>query len=140
PGDVVPRRGRLRVPARAVLLTGGTGFVGRFLLTQLLQEEPATIYCLVRSDSRQQALSRLRAALAKWDLWRDEFEARIIAIPGDLRRPRLGIDEVTWRLLCRKVDSIYHCATSMNHLETYAMAKAANVDSVREVLAYATQD
>lgn len=140
PGDVVPRRGRLRVPARAVLLTGGTGFVGRFLLTQLLQEEPATIYCLVRSDSRQQALSRLRAALAKWDLWRDEFEARIIAIPGDLRRPRLGIDEVTWRLLCRKVDSIYHCATSMNHLETYAMAKAANVDSVREVLAFATQD
>src|SRR5690606_30459319 len=27
-----------------------------------------------------------------------------------------------------------------NHLETYAMAKAANVDSVREVLAFATQD
>jgi myxalamid-type nonribosomal peptide synthetase MxaA len=36
------------------------------------------------------------------------------------------------------VRAIYHCATSMNHLETYAMAKAANVDGTREVLALAT--
>lgn len=124
----------LRVPAHAILLTGATGFVGRFLLAQLLQDTGATIYCLVRATTEREAFGRLKSTLLAWDLWRDEFAPRIVAVAGDLRAPRLGVDEVTYQLLCQTVDSIYHCATSMNHLETYAMAKAANVDSSRELV------
>jgi thioester reductase-like protein len=72
-------------------------------------------------------------------LWRDGFERRVVAIPGDLRQPGLGIDERSWRELGCKVGSIFHCGTSMNHLEPYAMAKPANVDSVRELLRLATE-
>jgi amino acid adenylation domain-containing protein/thioester reductase-like protein len=126
-------------PERAILLTGGTGFVGRFLMAQLLRDTDATLYCLVRARSAEQASFRLRTTLAKWDLWRDEFEPRIVPIAGDLRVPRLGIDESTYARLCDCIDSIYHCGTSMNHLETYAMAKAANVDAVRELLKLATR-
>jgi amino acid adenylation domain-containing protein/thioester reductase-like protein len=124
--------------ARAILLTGATGFVGRFLLAQLLNDTDATIYCLVRSPSQHQALSRLRTMLARWDLWHDELESRIIAVAGDLRSPRLGIDSATYAVLSEKVDSVYHCGISMNHLETYAMAKAANVGSATELLKFAT--
>jgi thioester reductase-like protein len=75
----------------------------------------------------------------KWDLWQDAFAERIVAVAGDLRLPRLGIDERTYETLCRSIDCIYHCATSMNHLETYAMAKAANVGAVKEILRIATE-
>lgn len=126
------------VPAKAIMLTGGTGFVGRFLLARLLLETDATIHCLVRAPSQNQGLDRLKSALAKWNLWRDEFEARIVAIPGDLRLPRLGIENTVYQLLSQSIDSIYHCATSMNHLETYAIAKPANVGSARELLRFAT--
>lgn len=136
--NIVAKPGLRRVHSEAVLLTGGTGFVGRFLLAQLLQDTRATIYCLVRASSQHQALSRLRAALEKWDLWRDEFDSRIIAIPGDLRLPRLGVDDIAYSVLSENVARIYHCATSMNHLETYAMANAANVESARELLKLAT--
>jgi thioester reductase-like protein len=121
-----------------VLLTGGTGFVGRFLLTQLLQDTDATIYCLARGKSQREASSRLRATLAQWDLWRDEYEPRIVAVPADVRAPRLGIDANSYQLLSREVDSIYHCATSMNYLESYAMARPANVESASELLRLAT--
>jgi amino acid adenylation domain-containing protein/thioester reductase-like protein len=121
-------------PAQRILLTGCTGFVGRFLLVRLIEDTNATIYCLVRAPSPQHASERLKATLLRWDLWRDRFEQRIVAIPGDLRLPRLGMREPTYDLICRTVDSIYHCATSMNHLETYPMAKAANVGSARELL------
>lgn len=137
-GDIIARQGLRRARAETVMLTGGTGFVGRFLLAQLLQETDATIYCLVKESSRSGALSRIRTTLAKWDLWRDEYEPRIVTIPGDLRLPRLGIDERTYEVVSRTVDSIYHCATSMNHLETYSMAKLANVESARELLKLAT--
>lgn len=130
--------GRVCLPPKAVLLSGGTGFVGRFLLAQLLQDRDAVIYCLVRAQSQDQGLFGLRKMLLRWDLWRAEYEARIVAIPGDLRLPRVGMDEVTYQMLSTKIDSIYHCGVSMNHLETYAMAKSANVESVRELLKLAT--
>lgn len=136
---IVAMPGPLGVPPRNVLLTGATGFVGRFLLAQLLEDTDANIYCLVRAKSEDHALSRLRATLSKWDLWRDELERRVVAIPGDLRQARLGIDEATYQMLCREIDSIFHCATSMNHLETYAMAKPVNVESAKELLKLATR-
>jgi amino acid adenylation domain-containing protein/thioester reductase-like protein len=117
-----------------ILLTGATGFVGRFLLVQLLEDTSATLYCIVRGQSEQQAFSRLKSTLSKWNLWRLGFERRIVAIPGDLSQPRLGIDETTYQLLSQKIDCIYHCATSMNHLESYAMAKPTNVGATRELI------
>lgn len=125
-------------PARNVLLTGATGFVGRFLLAQLLKDTGSTVYCLVRGRSQQHALSRLKSTLEKWKLWRSEFDRRIVVIMGDLGRPRLGVEDDAYQVLVQTIDSIYHCATSMNHLESYAMAKATNVDAARELLKLAT--
>jgi thioester reductase-like protein len=100
----------------------------------LLQETDAEIYCLIRAQSQEEAQARLQMTLSKWNLWRDTFATRLVAIPGDLRMPQLGIHAGTYRVLSGRIDSIYHCATSMNHLETYRMAKPANVDSAGELL------
>lgn len=130
---------RPSVPPEAVIITGATGFVGRFLLAQLLWDTAATVYCLVRASSDREALVRVKNALSKWDLWSEEFAPRVIAISADLRMPSLGLDQLCYRMLAQRTDSIYHCGTSMNHLETYEMAKAANVDGVRALLALAAE-
>jgi amino acid adenylation domain-containing protein/thioester reductase-like protein len=135
---IVSKVRQRRVPPQAVLLTGCTGFVGRFLLAELLRDTDTTIYCLVRAQAQQQAKSRLEATLQKWDLWTDEVERRVVVIPANLSRPRLGLRDGAYEVLSETVDSIYHCATSMNHLETYAMAKPANVDATRDLLRLAT--
>ncbi|WP_161811434.1 non-ribosomal peptide synthetase [Steroidobacter agaridevorans] len=122
----------------AILLTGATGFVGRFLLSQLLRDTDATLYCLVRAASQQDAATRLKATLSRWDLWRDDFERRVVVIAGDARLSRLGMDEQTFLMLQDAVDEIYHCATSMNHLETYEMAKSASVGAAVELVRLAT--
>src|SRR6202035_4882905 len=46
-----------------VLLTGGTGFMGPFLIKSLLEQTRAKIYVLVRSSDEQQGRQRLRAAV-----------------------------------------------------------------------------
>lgn len=135
---VIARSGSPREPVRAILLTGATGFVGRFLLAQLLEDTQATIYCLVRATSQHHASVRIRETLEKWDLWRGDSESRIVAIPGDQRLAHLGLNDDTYKVISEEVDEIYHCATSMNHLETYEMAKAANVESAREIIKLAT--
>lgn len=121
-------------PPRAILLTGATGFVGRFLLNELLRATNAKLYCLVRADSSQAAKSRLGATLRTWNLWRDDAAERIVSIPGTLSSPKLGLRDDVYELICEEVDTIYHCATSMNHLETYSMARQTNVEGTRELL------
>src|SRR5687767_2971157 len=113
---IVPLPGRRNVPEQAVFLTGGTGFVGRFLLAELLRESRAKIYCLVRAKSQREAAVRLQETLLRWELWGHGSE-RLVAVAGDLRLPRLGIEQKIFDTLVDEVDVIYHCATSMNHLE-----------------------
>jgi len=60
-------------------------------------------------------------------------------VAGDLRAARLGIDAVTYEHLAQTIDAVYHCATQMNHLETYSASKAANVDSSKLLVRFATQ-
>jgi amino acid adenylation domain-containing protein/thioester reductase-like protein len=136
--QIIAIPGQPAASPRAVLLTGATGFVGRFMLAQLLMDTDARVYCLVRAQSERHAAARLRATLLRWDLWRDEFDSRIVAVRGDLSQRRLGMREDAHQALSRSVDVIYHCGTSMNHLETYSMAKAASVAAAREILAFAT--
>ncbi|AOJ03978.1 polyketide synthase [Burkholderia mayonis] len=139
PGDIAPLPAPVADTPRALLLTGATGFVGRHLLRELIDRTDATIYCLVRSPDATQGLARIRATLERWSLWRDGDDARVIAVPGDLGRPRIGLSNADRARLVAEVDAIYHNGTSMNHLESFEMARAANVDGVIELLRIATE-
>lgn len=133
--DIEPFPGRPKNPPVAILLTGATGFIGRFLLRRLLDDyDQIKIYCLVRASNQQHAAARLKDTLSQWDLWRSGDEDRIEAIPGDISLPGLGLNFDDYHFLSETVDSIFHCAASVNHFENYATAKAANVDCVNDLL------
>jgi thioester reductase-like protein len=104
----------------------------------LLEDTRATVHCLVRASSQQLATERLKKTLLKWGLWTNDVERRVVAISGDLGMPKLGLDPRVYSNLVQEVDTIYHCATGVNHLESYTMAKPVNVDGVRELLQFAT--
>ncbi|WKB55884.1 thioester reductase domain-containing protein [Eleftheria terrae] len=141
PDDVQPLPGAAPAPeAGAILLTGATGFVGRFLLRELLDRTDATVHCLVRARDAGHGAQRLREVMQRWSLWRDTDAARIVAEPGDLAQPWLGLGEDRYRTLCREVDVVYHNGTSMNHLESFEMARSANVDGVVALLRLACSD
>jgi len=137
--DIEPLPERPRNQAEAIFITGATGFIGRFLLRRLLDDyEQIKIYCLVRASNKQHAAIRLKDTLSQWDLWRDGDEDRLEAIPGDIAKPRLGLSAEDYNCLAEAVDSIFHCASSVNHFENYTTAKAANVDCVNDLLRLAT--
>lgn len=119
----------------AIFLTGATGFIGRFLLRRLLDDyEQAKIYCLVRATNRQEAIARLKETLVQWDLWREGDDDRLVAIPGDIAKSKLGLNAEDYHFIAEDVDSIFHCASTVNHFENYAAAKVANVDSLNDLL------
>ena len=125
---------------RHVLLTGATGFVGAFLLRDLLQDSKATIHCLVRAADPQAGLERLRRNMAGYDLWQEAFAARVVALPGDLGRPLFGLPQEQFQELAGQIDVIMHNGALVNFIHDYQEHKAANVLGTQEVLRLAAQE
>jgi thioester reductase-like protein len=133
----VPSTGRPENHAlTAVLLTGATGFVGAFLLHELLRRTPAEVYCLVRARDENEAAQRIRWTMVKYRMWREDLADRIIAVTGDLERPRIGIDAALFRSLANRVQAVYHNGARVNHAEPYERLKSANVDGTADVLRF----
>jgi thioester reductase-like protein len=120
-------------PAR-VLLSGSTGFLGAFLLRDLLEQTDADVACLVRAPSAADGLKRIRASLASYSLWRDEYASRLIPIAGDLAQPRLGLAPGQFQELAERIDVIYHNGAVVNFIYPYQALKAANVDGTTEIV------
>jgi amino acid adenylation domain-containing protein/thioester reductase-like protein len=123
---------------RRVLLTGATGFLGSFLLRELLDRTQAEVWCLVRGVNVDEATERLHRALARYRLWDEAVRSRVVVVPGDLEKPLLGLDAGRFDLLAEQIDVIYHGGARVNHVETYARLKAANVLGTVEVLRLAS--
>jgi amino acid adenylation domain-containing protein/thioester reductase-like protein len=124
---------------KAILLTGATGFVGAFLLVELLQQTQADIYCLVRAANLSAGKQRLQETLKAYLLWEESFNERIIPVLGDLSQPLLGLSDEQFHLMALKIDSIYHNGALVNDVYPYALFKAANVRGTEEVLRLASQ-
>ena len=104
-------------------VTGATGFIGRHLLAELLKRD-GTIYVLVREGSRGKldaTLQRLGAA-----------EGRIVAVPGDLSKPGLGVEGFDER-----IDHLFHLAAVYDVEADEEVAERANIDGTRHVVEFA---
>lgn len=126
------------VPAneiREVLLTGATGFIGRFFLRELLrQRAELRVHCIVRADSVAHGRERIRAALELAEVWDDSFGSRIEVEIGDIGHDRCGLPTARFEELCRRIDAVYHLAADINLLSSYLDIRKVNTFGVRNVL------
>jgi amino acid adenylation domain-containing protein/thioester reductase-like protein len=127
---------------RNILLTGATGFLGAFLLDELLNNTDAIIYCLVRAKETNAALQRIEETAKKYQIDCDfvKHASRLQAIPCDLTKPFFGLDEQQFVSLSRTVNMIYHAASDVSFIKPYVALKPANVLGSKEILRLATFD
>ena len=121
---------------REVLLTGATGFVGRFLLRELLrQNDGLIVHCLVRADGVEHGFARIRDAMEQAEIWDDALGSRIRIAVGDICASRFGLSDAEFDDLCRRIDAVYHLAADLSLVSSYASIRDVNATSLRNVLA-----
>ncbi|MCK5898349.1 MAG: thioester reductase domain-containing protein [Methylococcales bacterium] len=124
----------LKNPSNALFLTGASGFLGGYLLAELLNKTSAQLYCLVRADNIAAAQKRLQQNLVNYGLWKDEWQQRIITVVGDLSKPLLNLSKADFEQLADTIDVIYHNGAHINAFHSYKRLKASNVLGTQEVL------
>lgn len=95
-----------------VFLTGATGFLGAFVLRDLLSREARVqkVICLVRASTDEKALARLREGASDRGVWDEKWveNGRIEVVRGDLDQERFGLDEQTWDRVAHAADAVLH--------------------------------
>lgn len=122
-----------------IFLTGVTGFVGAYLLRDLLETTRADIYCLVRAYNHEHAFQRIRQNLESYLIWKDDYQKRVIPVIGDLKLPLFGLAADDFQALAENIDSIYHCGSKLSYVAPYEYLEAANVGGTQEGLRLATR-
>lgn len=123
---------------RAVLLTGGTGFLGTLIARRLLGED-VQVMAVVRSRDREEAALRLRKAWWDWPDLAREVGRSISAVPGDLRRENIGLSGEDLDAARREVDVIINAAAELDLNGNIDVLRETNVQGVRNLLALAAE-
>jgi fatty acid CoA ligase FadD9 len=129
----------------AVLLTGATGFLGRFLVLEWLERlAPAggTLVCLVRAKDDAAARERLDQIFDSGDPallahYRHLATGHLQVVAGDKGQPNLGLDRKIWQRLADTVDAVVDPAALVNHLLPYDQLFEPNVVGTAELIRFA---
>jgi NAD(P)-dependent dehydrogenase (short-subunit alcohol dehydrogenase family) len=108
-------------------VTGATGFIGRFLVQELIDHRQGEIFALCREGS----LGRLEALIEEWDT------DRVVPVIGDLGEPDLGVNPAWIQEHAGSLDHFFHLAAIYDMTASDALNETMNVGGTRNALALA---
>ena len=134
---IVRKHNNIKRP-KNVLLSGVTGFLGAFLLSELLDQTDAHICCMVRETSEARGMGRVVENMRKYKLWKFEYASRIAIVISDLKQKRMGIAPDIYKSLCNAIDVVFMNAAAMNFNTPYEDHRIANVEGTKEFIKFAS--
>jgi fatty acid CoA ligase FadD9 len=127
---------------RTVLLTGATGFLGRYLALEWLERMDLVdgkLICLVRGKDDAAARQRLDNTFDSGDPellrhYRALAGEHLEVLAGDKGEANLGLDQRTWQRLAGTVDLIVDPAALVNHVLPYSQLFGPNALGTAELI------
>jgi len=120
-----------------VFLTGATGFLGAYILRDLLSRKLQSIRVIahVRALDAITAMKRVTQTCQAYGVWDPSWTSRITCVTGNLGDKRLGLSESAWNKLAAEVNVVIHNGAMVHWVYPYSNLKPANVQGTLDILA-----
>lgn len=121
-----------------VFLTGATGFLGAFILRDLMSRphQVKKVICHIRAKTVDAALARLQDGCDARGCWDETWlsEGKIQVVLGDLESDKLGMSNADWNMVAEESDAILHNGALVHWVYPYSKLRAANVLATLHVI------
>ncbi|EOD47355.1 l-aminoadipate-semialdehyde dehydrogenase large subunit [Neofusicoccum parvum] len=123
--------------SKTVFLTGATGFLGSYLLRDLLSRGLRVI-AHVRAKDPAAGLERIVATCQAYGIWSEGWRSQLDVVVGDLSKPSLGLAQDAWDRVANEADVIIHNGALVNWMQPYSALRAPNVISTMNAISLCT--
>jgi 1-acyl-sn-glycerol-3-phosphate acyltransferase len=127
-----------------VLLTGGTGFLGKVILEELIRRADelrvTRIYLLIRPKRGRTPEDRFVHEVVGSECFRllpDQWQTRCVIVDGNVTAPEIGLSPADAELLSGSITHIINCAASIDFDRPLDEAARSNIDGALNMLAFA---
>ena len=118
-----------------VLLTGATGFLGSYILRDLLSRKiNVKVVAHVRGKSADISLQRVKETCRAYGFWSENWDSKIRCVTGNLGDPKLGLRNEVWDELSQSVDVVIHNGALVHWVFPYSKLKAPNVQGTIDAM------
>ena len=119
----------------AILLTGGTGFVGGEALKRYIDRSDHDLILLVRAADEAKLAKRATTVLeTHFGDRADEVAKRVTFLRSDLLKEGLGLSDEDKDRIAAEVDHVVHCAASVDFGATLEFSREYNLDGTRRII------
>lgn len=122
-----------------ILLLGGNGFLGIYLLNNLLNLNVPSITLIIRGKNNQHALNRVKKSY-KFYFNREIPEnllAKLTVISGDISKEKLGLSKKDYMYYSQSIDCIINSAAFVKHFGEYKNFYNINVIGTKNIVRFA---
>lgn len=116
---------------KTILITGGTGALGEYVIRHFLKQDNVNLILLIRAKSDTLARERLQKTLGF------SISDDVEVFAADLEKDNLGLSEHDYTSIAQKVTHILHAAASTRFNLPIEDARERNVETTKKMLIFA---
>jgi nucleoside-diphosphate-sugar epimerase len=120
-----------------ILLSGATGFLEAFLLSEILDQSSFHISCFVRETTETICIDRIIVNMKRYGLWKSKNSSCITVVVSDITQKNLGILSDTYEHLSTTIDIVFMNAAKVDFSASYDDHRRTNVEGTKEIIKFA---